>query len=120
MLSGLAGALYVPQVGIINPSELAPANSVEIAIWVAVGGRGTLLGAALGALLVNGFKSYLTAAYPDFWLFFLGALFVAVTLFFPSGIAGAVKLLRKRAPRPAAPTPPAEAEAPTQIASHVS
>jgi urea transport system permease protein len=120
MLSGLAGALYVPQVGIINPSELAPANSVEIAIWVAVGGRGTLLGAALGALLVNGFKSYLTAAYPDFWLFFLGALFVAVTLFFPSGIVGLAKLLRRRAPRPAAPTPPAEAQTPTHVASHVS
>jgi urea transport system permease protein len=88
MLCGLAGALYVPQVGIINPSELAPANAIEIAIWVAVGGRGTLAGAALGALLVNGFKSYLTAAYPDLWLFFLGGLFVMVTLFAPDGVVG--------------------------------
>jgi len=78
-----------------------------------------LLGAALGAILVNGFKSYLTAAFPDFWLFFLGALFVLVTLFFPSGIAGLVRL-RKRAPQPAAPQPPATTQTPTQVASHVS
>ncbi len=88
VLCGLAGALYTPQVGIINPSEFAPAASIEIAIWVAVGGRGTLAGAALGALVVNGGKSWLTAAYPDLWLFFLGALFVVVTLVFPQGIAG--------------------------------
>jgi urea transport system permease protein len=94
VLSGLAGALYVPQVGIINPSELAPANSIEIAIWVALGGRGTLVGAALGALIVNGVKSYLTVAYPEFWLFFLGALFVLVTLFLPNGVLG---LLQRRA-----------------------
>ena len=96
MLCGLAGALYVPQVGIINPGELAPANSIEIAIWVAVGGRGSLFGAALGALVVNGFKSYLTAAYPDFWLFFLGGLFVLVTLLFPQGILGAIGKLRRK------------------------
>jgi urea transport system permease protein len=110
MLSGLAGALYVPQVGIINPSELAPANSIEIAIWVAVGGRGTLAGAALGALLVNAFKSYLTAAFPDFWLFFLGALFVVVTLFFPSGLLGLTKLLKRR---PRSATPPTATPATT-------
>ena len=88
MLCGLAGALYVPQVGIINPSELAPANSIEIAIWVAVGGRSTLVGGALGALLVNGLKSWLTAAYPELWLYVLGMLFIAVTLFLPQGVVG--------------------------------
>jgi urea transport system permease protein len=88
MICGLAGALYVPQVGIINPSEMEPANSIEMAIWVALGGRGTLLGAAAGALLVNGAKSWLTAAYPDLWLFVLGTLFIAVTLFFPEGLFG--------------------------------
>jgi urea transport system permease protein len=103
VLTGLAGALYVPQVGIINPSELAPANSIEIAIWVAMGGRGTLVGAALGAILVSAFKSYLTVAFPDFWLFFLGGLFVLVTLLFPGGVVGiARQLRRKRAPKPAA------------------
>jgi len=96
VLCGLAGALYVPQVGIINPSELAPANAIEMAVWVAVGGRGTLGGAVLGALLVNGFKSYLTAAYPDLWLFFLGGLFVIVTLFMPNGIVGLLRLLPAR------------------------
>jgi urea transport system permease protein len=89
LLCGLAGALYVPQVGIINPSELAPANSIEIAIWVAVGGRSTLVGAALGALIVNGLKSWLTAAYPEIWLYVLGLLFIAVTLFLPQGVVGA-------------------------------
>ena len=82
-LAGLAGALYVPQVGIINPSEFSPANSIEIAVWVAVGGRGTLYGPILGAVLVNGMKTYLTGAVPDVWLFFLGALFILVTLFLP-------------------------------------
>ena len=94
-LSGLAGALYVPQVGIINPSELAPANAIEIAIWCAVGGRGTLFGAAIGAVTINGLKSYLTAAAPDAWLFVLGGLFVVVTLFFPAGIVGIVQSLLK-------------------------
>src|SRR5258708_9826596 len=84
-LCGLAGALYVPQVGIVNPSEMQPSSSVEIAIWVAVGGRGTLAGAVLGALLVNGAKSWLTAAFPTAWLFVLGALFVIVTLVLPGG-----------------------------------
>jgi urea transport system permease protein len=85
-LCGLAGALYVPQVGIVNPSEMQPSSSVEIAIWVAVGGRGTLAGAILGALLVNGAKSWLTAAFPTAWLFVLGALFVIVTLVLPGGV----------------------------------
>ncbi|GJD64778.1 urea ABC transporter permease subunit UrtC [Methylobacterium frigidaeris] len=88
MMAGVAGALYVPQVGIINPSEFAPANSIEAVIWVAVGGRGTLVGAALGAVLVNYAKTLLTGAMPDAWLFALGALFVVVTLFLPKGILG--------------------------------
>jgi urea transport system permease protein len=88
VLCGVAGALYVPQVGIINPSEMSAANSIEIAIWVAVGGRGTLVGAAAGAGLVNGAKSWFTVQWPDFWLYFLGALFVLVTLFLPRGVAG--------------------------------
>jgi urea transport system permease protein len=86
VLCGLAGALYAPQVGIINPSEMQPSSSVEIAIWVAVGGRGTLAGAVLGALLVNGAKSWLTVAFPTAWLYVLGALFVFVTLLLPGGL----------------------------------
>lgn len=88
MMAGVAGALYVPQVGIINPGEFAPANSIEIVIWVAVGGRGTLIGAAFGAVLVNYAKTYFTAALPDIWLFALGGLFIAVTVFLPRGILG--------------------------------
>jgi urea transport system permease protein len=88
VLCGIAGALYVPQVGIINPSEMSPANSIEIAIWVAVGGRGTLVGALVGAGIVNGAKSYFTVAWPGIWLFFLGALFVVVTVFLPKGVMG--------------------------------
>ncbi|HZU85056.1 MAG TPA: urea ABC transporter permease subunit UrtC [Polyangiaceae bacterium] len=86
VLCGAAGALYVPQVGIVNPSEMQPSSSVEIAIWVAVGGRGTLAGAVLGALLVNGAKSWLTVAFPTAWLYVLGALFVGVTLLLPGGV----------------------------------
>jgi urea transport system permease protein len=93
VLAGIAGALYVPQVGIINPGEFAPLNSIEIVIWVAVGGRATLYGAAAGALAVNYGKSYFTAALPEIWLFALGALFVLVTIFLPRGIVG---LLRKK------------------------
>jgi urea transport system permease protein len=93
VLCGIAGALYVPQVGIINPSEMSPANSIEIAIWVAVGGRGTLIGPILGAFLVNGAKSWFTVAYPEYWLYFLGLLFVLVTLLLPRGVVG---LLRRR------------------------
>jgi urea transport system permease protein len=97
VLCGLAGALYVPQVGIINPSELQPSNSIEMAIWAAVGGRGTLVGAALGAFVVNGAKSWFTVALPELWLYVLGALFILVTLFLPEGLAGAFnKLLDKR------------------------
>jgi urea transport system permease protein len=87
-MCGIAGALYVPQVGIINPSEMSPANSVEIAIWVAVGGRGTLLGPVLGAVLVNGAKSILTVAFPELWLFLLGLLFIVVTRWLPRGVLG--------------------------------
>ncbi|HMM44964.1 MAG TPA: urea ABC transporter permease subunit UrtC [Candidatus Macondimonas sp.] len=94
VLCAVAGALYVPQVGIINPGELQPANSIEMAIWVAVGGRGTLLGAMLGALAVNGAKSWLTAAYPDLWLFFLAAIFIAVTLWLPGGLLSLVTRAR--------------------------
>jgi len=88
VLAGVAGALYVPQVGIINPSEFAPINSIEAVIWVAVGGRGTLFGAATGAVLVNYAKTYFTGALPELWLYALGALFVLVTLFLPRGLVG--------------------------------
>ena len=96
MLCALAGALYVPQVGIINPSEMQPSNSIELAIWVAVGGRGTLIGPLLGALLLNGAKSYLTAAFPSAWLYVLGGIFVLVTLFLPRGVLGLLTAARKR------------------------
>jgi urea transport system permease protein len=88
LLAGIAGALYVPQVGIINPSEFSPANSIEIAIWVAVGGRGTLYGAILGGVVINLVKTWLTGAAPELWLFVLGGLFIASTLLFPKGIVG--------------------------------
>ncbi|AGM41027.1 amino acid ABC transporter [Spiribacter salinus M19-40] len=96
MLAGVAGALYVPQVGIINPSEFSPLNSIEIVVWVAVGGRGTLYGAALGGALVNYAQTLLTAMIAELWLFALGGLFVAVTMFFPRGLVG---LLRRREDR---------------------
>jgi urea transport system permease protein len=107
MLAGIAGALYVPQVGIINPSEFSPANSIEIVIWVAVGGRGYLHGALLGAVLVNYAKTWLTGAAPDIWLFFLGGLFIAVTVLLPKGIVGSLDQLKGslvglRRPAPAA------------------
>ena len=88
VLAAIAGALYVPQVGIVNPSEFAPINSIEIVIWVAVGGRGTLAGAAVGAILVNYAKTYFTGALPEVWLYALGALFVGVTVLLPRGLAG--------------------------------
>nr|WP_255593250.1 urea ABC transporter permease subunit UrtC [Acidovorax sp. sic0104] len=94
MMCGVAGALYVPQVGIINPGEMSAANSIEIAVWAAVGGRATLIGPIVGAFIVNGAKSWLTVTAPEFWLYFLGALFIAVTLFLPNGVVGLVKKLR--------------------------
>ena len=96
---GVAGALYVPQVGIINPGEFAPTNSIEVVIWTAVGGRGTLVGPIVGAVLVNAGKSVFTAAFPEFWLFALGALFVAVTLFLPNGIVGLISSLASKLPK---------------------
>ncbi|MDX5594423.1 urea ABC transporter permease subunit UrtC [Pseudovibrio sp. SPO723] len=117
MIAGLAGALYVPQVGIINPGEFAPANSIDVVIWTAVGGRGTLIGPIIGAFLVSGGKSYFTAAFPDLWLFALGGLFVIVTLFMPKGVIGllgqlkglASKMPRKNADKPL-PAKPEAAE----------
>ncbi len=94
VLCGLAGALYVPQVGIINPSEMVPANSIEMAIWVAVGGRGTLVGAAGGAFLVNAAKSWFTVSAPETWLYVLGAMFIIVTLFLPGGVASLWRRIR--------------------------
>jgi len=99
MLCGIAGALYVPQVGIINPTEMSPANSIEIAIWVAVGGRGTLVGAVVGAVVVNAAKSWFTVALPEYWLYVLGLAFILVTLWLPNGIVG----LFRRKPRILAP-----------------
>jgi urea transport system permease protein len=96
VICGIAGALYVPQVGIINPSEMSPANSIEIAIWVALGGRGTLLGPVIGAGVVNGAKSYFTQAFPEYWLYFLGLLFILATIFLPQGIAGLARRLARR------------------------
>ena len=112
VMAALGGALYVPQVGIINPGEFAPANSIEAVIWVAVGGRGTLSGAVLGAVLVNFGKTWFTGRFPEVWLFALGGLFILVTLFLPRGVLGALQL-RERGdpPLPAAPPTPAEAAA---------
>jgi urea transport system permease protein len=96
VMCGIAGALYVPQVGIINPSEMSPANSIEMAIWAAVGGRATLIGPIVGAFAVNGAKSWFTVAFPEYWLYFLGAMFIAVTLFLPQGLVGLVRKLFKK------------------------
>jgi urea transport system permease protein len=113
VIAGVAGALYVPQIGIINPSEFDPINSIEAVIWVAMGGRGTLYGAILGAVLVNYAKTYLTGAFPEIWLYALGGLFVLVTRFFPRGIIGLIPESREdkstaakeplRSPGPAEP-----------------
>jgi urea transport system permease protein len=91
VMCGIAGALYVPQVGIINPSEMSPANSIEMAVWAAVGGRASLIGPIVGAFLVNGMKSWLTVTAPEFWLYFLGALFIGVTLYMPQGVVGLIQ-----------------------------
>ena len=101
MMCGVAGALYVPQVGIINPSEMSTGASIEMAVWAAVGGRATLIGPIVGAFLVNGAKSWLTVAAPEYWLFFLGGLFIVVTLFMPQGVVGLVGRVLKRNPPPA-------------------
>ena len=111
MMAGLGGALYVTQVGIINPSEFAPANSIESVIWVAVGGRGTLAGAILGAVLVNFGKTLLTGWLPEVWLFALGALFILVTLFLPRGIVGTLGQMRRQPVPPPAALSPGESAA---------
>jgi len=108
-MAGLAGALYVPQVGIISPSMMGILPSVEMAMWVAVGGRGKLAGAVIGAILVNGAKSYLSESFPSMWLYFLGSIFIAVTLFFPDGIIGVlgrIKFPRRGAKRKSTSTAP--------------
>jgi urea transport system permease protein len=104
-ISGLAGALFVPQVGIISPAALAIVPSVEMVIWVAVGGRGTLIGAVIGALLINAAKSGLSESFPAIWQYFLGALFIGAVLLFPNGLVGAVANLRRQRRRPAATQP---------------
>jgi urea transport system permease protein len=112
-MAAIAGALYVPQVGIINPSEFQPSNSIEVVIWVAVGGRGTLIGAAIGAVLVNYAKTVFTiGALAPYWLFLLGALFVAVTLYLPKGVVGTLAewLGTERKARPAVDTASAAAQ----------
>ena len=97
VMCGIAGALYVPQVGIINPGEMSTASSIEIAIWAAVGGRGTLIGPIVGAFFVNGAKSWFTQAFPEIWLYFLGLLFILVTIFLPQGIIGLVRRKKESA-----------------------
>ncbi len=112
MLAGIAGALYVPQVGIINPGEFAPLVSIEIVVWVAVGGRGYLYGAIVGALLVNYGKTWFTGAFPEIWLFLLGGLFVVSTLFLPRGVVGLLQRRRSsHQPSPPSPSPQAAAQA---------
>lgn len=120
VMCGVAGALYVPQVGIINPGEMSTANSIEIAIWAAVGGRATLIGPIIGAFIVNGAKSFLTVSFPEYWLYFLGGLFIVVTLFMPQGVVGLVKTLRgklgARTPQAVAAERPASAVLPPKDA----
>ena len=115
IIAGIAGALYVPQVGIINPGEFEPANSIEVVIWTAVGGRGTIIGPIIGAIMVNVGKSYFTGAFPEFWLFALGALFVITTLFLPKGIVGLIgqyrTLTTKREQHDRSAPSPADVEA---------
>ena len=119
-MAGVAGALYVPQVGIINPGEFSPANSIEAVIWVAVGGRGTLIGSVIGAVLVNFGKTLLTNALPEIWLFALGGLFIAVTLFLPRGIVGLwTDHLRRRREKQAAAIATCPSCAPCRKADHL-
>ncbi|GHA16047.1 branched-chain amino acid ABC transporter permease [Devosia pacifica] len=108
VIAGIAGALYVPQVGIINPGEFAPANSIEVVIWTAVGGRGTIIGPIIGAIIVNMGKSYFTGALPELWLFALGGLFVFVTLFLPKGIVGLIGQWRGYSEWRNRPAPPSD------------
>ncbi|MGF1684022.1 urea ABC transporter permease subunit UrtC [Photobacterium minamisatsumaniensis] len=100
VIAGIAGALYVPQVGIINPGEFAPLNSIEIVVWVALGGRATLFGAVVGALLINYAKSWFTIEFPEVWLFVLGSLFVLATIFLPKGVIGLVEKLTAKKAKP--------------------
>lgn len=119
MIAGVAGALYVPQVGIINPGEFAPANSIEVVIWTAVGGRATLIGPIIGAILVNGGKTIFTGVFPEQWLFALGGLFVAVTLFLPRGVVGTIAhygMSGKRMREQSVAAEKGEAEEPIQAA----
>ena len=116
VIAGIAGALYVPQVGIINPSEMGASNSIEMAVWVAMGGRGTLIGPLLGAGIVNAAKSYFTVAYPEIWLLLLGGLFIVVTLFLPQGVIGLIKQIKNlkeakqaQSVKPSEPAKPAKA-----------
>jgi urea transport system permease protein len=120
IIAALAGALYVPQVGGINPSEMTPAKSLEAVVWVAVGGRGTLVGPVVGAIFVNALKSWASRAYPDLWLIILGALFIFVVLFLPGGIVSIPRLItnwrkKRAAPPPATAGKPAAAEAPPAV-----
>jgi urea transport system permease protein len=110
LIAAVAGALFVPQVGIINPGEFAPENSIEAVIWVAVGGRGTIVGPIVGALLVNAGKTLFTGALPDYWLFALGGLFVVVTLFLPKGIVGLFAGIGRSRRPPAAAAPATKAQ----------
>ncbi len=120
MMAGIAGALFVPQVGIINPGEFAPANSIEVVIWTAVGGRGTLIGPIVGAILVNFGKSFFTGVFPELWLFALGGLFIATTLFLPKGIVGTVQQALASRRERAAATPGAGPSATVPPASDAS
>ncbi len=113
VMAGIAGALYVPQVGIINPGEFDPGNSIEVVVWTAVGGRGTIIGPVIGALAVNAAKSWFTGAFPEIWLFALGGLFIFVTLFLPHGIVGLVQQWRERERK--APPEKTEPEAAAQV-----
>ncbi|WP_376717676.1 urea ABC transporter permease subunit UrtC [Labrys neptuniae] len=121
VMAGIAGALYVPQVGIINPGEFSPANSIEVVIWTAIGGRGTLIGPVIGAVGVNWAKSWFTAALPDLWLFALGALFVVMPLLLPRGLVGAFEHWRRsKSPRKASASKalvPAQSDAAEEAAS---